>query len=294
MANACVLMADITGSTPLYERLSQQDALNQISLMLDRMRALIEESSGHCIKSQGDDTLSVFRRADQGFAAAQAMIGDEWDHGLAVHAGLYFGEVLRHENDIYGNAVNTAARLASLAKPGEVLIGDESFDALPQDIKTDCVSLGGIKLKGKKDPTRVYSYTGGTLSKQTVQTVVFGQGGPKLGRRTVSVTLTCGDQSWELEDEQSLSIGRSVDNDITLPNAWVSRQHGKVEIRDAQMEFTDHSSAGSSVLTSDGQEYEVHRRTTMLNGEGMLLFGTTDRGQTSSILRYATNDLVPE
>ncbi len=291
MANACVLMADITGSTPLYERMSQQDALQQISLMLTRMRTIIEEVGGHCIKSQGDDTLSVFRHAHEGFRAARHMIEDDWDHDLSVHAGLFFGEVLRHDNDIYGNAVNTAARLASLAKPGEVLVGDESFDRLDTDTQVTCVPLGGIKLKGKKQPTRVFSFTANQLASQTV---IFGANGPKLGRRTDSAVIELAGKSWTIANGETLTIGRSDDCDIVLPHAWISRQHGKLDLHDLQLEYSDHSSTGSSVITSDGQAFEVHRRTTLLSGDGTVLLGTSDRSITSSALLYATNDLIPD
>ncbi len=284
-------MADITGSTPLYEKLSQQEALNHISLILARMRTIIEETGGHCIKSQGDDTLSVFREAEQGFDAARIMIEEEWEHDLSLHAGLFFGEVLRHDNDIYGNAVNTAARLASLAKPGELLIGDEAFDRLSVDNQGHFVSLGGIKLKGKQDATRAYSFTANQIGNQTV---VFSSQLPKLGRRTESATFEMPGASWTISDGETLTIGRSGECDVVLPHAWVSRQHAKIELRDQQLEFTDHSSAGSSVLTSDGQEFQIHRRATMLNGEGLLLFGTADRTAENSTMRYATNDLIPD
>lgn len=293
MADACVLMADITGSTPLYDRLPQQEALDLVSRMLDRMRELVEANSGRCIKSQGDDTLSVFRHAEEGFAAALAMLNEPWAEDLSVHAGLFFGEVLRHQNDIYGNAVNTAARLAGLAKPGELLVGDDSYDRLNDDQKAGCVSLGGIKLKGKQEATRVYSFTNNLLENQN-QTIVFGSTTARPRRRTETVTLQVGDAAWTLEEGQSITIGRADDNDVTLPHAWVSRYHGKVELREAQMEFTDHSSTGSAVLTADGQEIEVRRRTTLLNGEGKLLIGTPDVEQDNSILSYATNDLIPD
>ncbi|MEX0285415.1 MAG: adenylate/guanylate cyclase domain-containing protein [Paracoccaceae bacterium] len=289
MADACVLMADITGSTPLYEKMSQTDALAQISKILDRMRAIIAHCGGHCIKSQGDDTLSVFRTSRDGFRAAQMMIQDEWDHGLSLHAGLYFGEVLRHENDIYGNAVNTAARLATMAKPGELLIGDEAFDALTALERSSFVPMGDITLKGKQGPTRIYSFTN-MFEETQEQTVVFNATRAKPVRAERTARLQHGDRTWTLAEGQSLTIGRSDDNDIALPLAWVSRRHGKVELRGSQMEFTDHSSTGSFVLTAEGEEIEVHRRATLLNGEGTLVFGTPDHTDERSILRFSTRD----
>lgn len=291
MANACVLMADITGSTSLYEQITQQRALVRIGAILNRMRDMITANGGHCVKSQGDDTLSVFDRCDPAFVTARQMVDEPWDHGLSVHAGLFFGEVLSMDNDVYGNPVNTAARLAALAKPGEVLIGDDAFDRLSPAHRPEFVPLGGLKLKGKREATRVYSYTASQIS---TQTVVFGASGQTEGRRTESAEFSCEDRVWRIEEGQSLTIGRLESCDIRLPHGWISRQHGKLELRGAQLEYTDHSSTGSSVITADGQEFVVHRRATLLNGEGRLLFGTRDRTIADSCVDFATNDLIPD
>jgi len=291
MATAHVLIADITGSTKLYEQLSDLDALAQISMILARMRETIIEHGGHCVKSQGDDTLSFFSEADAAFKAARAMIEAEWNYGLAVHAGVYWGDVLSQDADIYGDAVNTAARLASLAKPNEVLIGDTVFDKLSDTITSLCVSMGGIKLKGKRVATQVHSFA---VSEMATQTVLFGSAESTLGRRTESVTLNTPENAIILMDADSAKIGRSADCQLVLDHPWVSREHGSFELRAAQLEYTDHSSSGSTVITGDGQEFAIHRRSMLLNGEGVVLVGTRDKSVTGSVVRYATNDLVPE
>jgi class 3 adenylate cyclase len=291
MAEAHVLIADITGSTKLYDQMSDHDALAQISTVLDRMRAIIEENDGNCVKSQGDDTLSFFSEADQAFKAARMMIEADWNFGLAVHVGAYWGDVLSHDADIYGDAVNTSARLAALAKPGEVLIGDTVFERLSVRNQVLFVSMGGLKLKGKREPTRVHSFAVGELD---TQTVLFGAKPSNLGRRTESVALVCGEGNWSLTDGQSVTVGRSPDCHAILEQPWVSRKHGSFELRAAQLEYTDHSSSGSTVVTSDGREYALQRRAMLLNGEGMVMVGTRDRAMAGSIILYTTNDLVPD
>lgn len=291
MATAHVLIADITGSTKLYEQLSDLDALAQISMILARMRETIEDHGGHCVKSQGDDTLSFFGEADAAFKTARAMIEAEWNYGLAVHAGIYWGDVLSQDADIYGDAVNTAARLASLAKPNEVLIGDTVFDKLSPEVRGLCVSMGGIKLKGKSAPTQVHSFA---VSVMTTQTVLFGSADSSLGRRTESVTLNTADKTVTLVDAETARIGRSTDCELVLDHPWVSREHGSFELRAAQLEYTDHSSSGSTVITGDGQEFAIHRRSMLLNGEGVVLMGTRDKSVSGSVVRYATNDLIPD
>lgn len=291
MATAHVLIADITGSTTLYEELSDRAALDQISLILTRMRNLIEEGGGHCVKSQGDDTLSFFGEADQAFAAARQMIEAEWDYGLSIHAGLYWGDMLSQDADIYGDAVNTAARLAALSKSREILIGDSTFSRLSARNQALCVSMGGLKLKGKATPTRVHSFA---VSDMDTQTVLFGGDQAETGPRTAFVELTCGDQSFTLSEGESVTIGRAPDCGLVLDHPWVSRKHGRFELRTAQLEYSDHSSSGSTIVTSDGREIALQRRAMLLRGEGCVLVGTRDAELPTSQVSYLTDDLVPE
>ncbi|NNK16047.1 MAG: adenylate/guanylate cyclase domain-containing protein [Sulfitobacter sp.] len=289
MPTAHVLIADITGSTKLYEELPERDALSQISIILARMRTIIDECGGVCINSKGDDTLSVYTEAEQAFAAARAMIETEWANGMAVHAGAYWGEVLNHGTDVFGDAVNTSARLSVLAKPGEVLMGDTTFEQLSERNRALCVSMGGLKLKGKADPVRVHSFAVGDMD---TQTVLFGAKEADNGPRTESAALQAGEREWTLTNGQSVMVGRSADCEAVLEHPWVSRKHGSFELRAAQLEYTDHSSSGSTVITADGQEFSLQRRSMPLNGEGVVLVGTRDPSIETSAVRYATNDLM--
>jgi len=288
MSSACVLISDITGSTQLYEVENNTYALGQISAVLNRMRHIIEQSGGHCVKSQGDDVLSYFGQVDHAFQAARTMIHEDWHGSLSVHVGMYFGEILSHDGDIYGPPVNTAARLASLAKPGEVLLGDECYDLLDPAAKQQLALIGELQLKGKKEPTRVYACS---VVDMSVQTVIFSKAENDRTSRTESARFSYQDRSWQIGEGESLAIGRSDENDIVLDHAWVSRKHGLVSVRRGQLEYTDHSSTGSVLQSGDGSEYTVHRRATLLNGSGLIFLGSGVRADTSSAVTFNTQDM---
>ena len=210
---------------------------------------------------------------------------------MSIHAGVYWGDMVSQDADIYGDVVNTAARLAALAKPREILIGDTVFERLAERTRALCVSMGGIKLKGKKAPTRVHSFA---VSDMETQTVLFGAGDVTVGRRTDSVVLTCGDATWTLTNGQSVTVGRAADCEVVVDHPWVSRKHGHFELRSAQLEYIDHSSSGSTIVMSDGHEIAVQRRGMLLNGVGTVLVGTSDHSVASSLIHYSTNDLIPD
>lgn len=287
MSMACVLVSDVTGSTMLFDRLDSSVALGRIDGVLVRMRDLIAEAGGHCVKSKGDDILSFFPDPDGAFEAAWAMINEPWPDGLSIHAGGYFGEILNHADDIYGNAVNTASRLASLAKSGEILFGDAAHDALDPAHKARFLAIGALPLRGKEAATRVYSCAVATLGTQT--TVIPGaQSGPSV---TAMADLSLGDAHWQLVPGARLSIGRAPDSDILIGLPSVSRSHGALAISGGELEFTDHSSAGSLVQGETGPPLMVHRRTTLLSGAGEIVIGIGALEQGENVVAFRTGVL---
>jgi len=66
---AAVLLADVVGSTPLYERIGDDAALQQISDCLDAIREVVARHGGDFIYSKGDDVLSLFESAEAALKA---------------------------------------------------------------------------------------------------------------------------------------------------------------------------------------------------------------------------------
>ncbi len=290
MPLACVLFSDITGSTGLYEQ-GNRLALDHVSKVLARMREIVEAAGGECVKSQGDDVLSFFRDPEAAFQAAWAMIEEDWPGGLSVHAGAYHGEILSHENDIYGSAVNTAARLCSLAKPGEILLGDESYDRLGPDARARLQLIGEIRLRGKAGPTRVYSCAAMSLAEQTT---VFPGAAAKRSGGTEYADIRFADQSWQIAEGESLTVGRAQDCDIVVDQAWVSRKHAVLSVTRWQLEIKDHSSLGCVIELADGGEVLLHRRATLLNGSGAIFLGPRSHVDGASRLYFETHELALE
>jgi adenylate cyclase len=286
MPNACVLISDITGSTGLYEKSGNQFALEQVSKVLARMRQMVEQAGGKCVKSQGDDILAFFESSEIAFQVAWSMIQENWPQGLSVHSGTYFGEILNHENDIYGSAVNTAARLCALAKPGEIMVGDLSYDDLSPDSKSKLQMLGEIQLRGKVDRTRVYSCSAMSLTEQTVISPLLA---PKrlLGAEFAEFKLA--GQHWQIAEGQSLTVGRIPECDITIDQSWVSRKHAVFTIVGSQLEIKDHSSYGSVIEMTDGSEILLHRRGTLLSGTGSVFFGPKSKMQSPDRVSFTVH-----
>ena len=122
-----VLFADISGSTKLYELRGDVAARTIVSAVLSALTDVAQRHGGRVIKTIGDAVMCVFPNALQGLMAAtdmQKRIAHDpgfVKDNLAIRVGLHHGEALHEGNDVYGDAVNTAARMESLAKREQIV-----------------------------------------------------------------------------------------------------------------------------------------------------------------------------
>jgi class 3 adenylate cyclase len=123
---ALILFADIVDSTALTERLGDAAFREKARELDTALRAIIRESAGKPVEGKllGDGVLAVFTSARQAIEAALACgkAGDA--NGLALHLGIHAGDVISEGNNVYGGAVNIAARIAAASAPGELLVSD--------------------------------------------------------------------------------------------------------------------------------------------------------------------------
>ena len=89
------------------------------------MATITRDHGGTFVHSKGDDALCVFADASKAVQAASEMLGSGPTGDVVLHGGLHWGSVLLTRNEVFGDAVNLTARLASLANSGEVLISAE-------------------------------------------------------------------------------------------------------------------------------------------------------------------------
>ena len=160
--NLVVLTADLVG----YSELVYRDVQSSISVLRET-RAIIADSitrhSGKVLQTPGDFILATFEefsRALQASVAAQSRLlghhrtaakdkSGHWKIGIAA------GEIYVIENDYFGNAINVAARLQSLAGPGDILYTHTS-DTRRNVEGATVQDLGSKKLKNIDAPVQVF------------------------------------------------------------------------------------------------------------------------------------------
>jgi class 3 adenylate cyclase len=154
---ATVLFTDIVGSTDRAAKLGD----SRWRALLERHDALVREQierhRGRLVKSLGDGMLATFDGPSRAISSAIAIRDGVRQLGLDVRAGLHTGECeLLSDRDIGGLAVHIAARISSLAGPGEVLVSSTVRDLIvgSDQILTD---RGQHQLKGITGSWRVYA-----------------------------------------------------------------------------------------------------------------------------------------
>jgi len=159
-----VLVADVAESVRLMEE-SEQETVARWRAFLDRVEnEVLPAHGGRLVKSLGDGLLLEFPRVLPAVNAAFALQALSWaeNQGIAperqmlLRMGLQVGELFADGRDLYGHGVNLAARLAGLARPGEIVVSAEVRDQLTPSLDADVEDLGDCYLKHVREPVRAY------------------------------------------------------------------------------------------------------------------------------------------
>jgi class 3 adenylate cyclase len=269
-----ILLADITGSTPLYEAIGDAAAAREIGACLDGLQSIIAQQGGTFILSRGDDVLCTFAEPASALRTAREMLAQPLTGQLAIHGGMHVGPVVHANGDIFGDAVNVTARLAALARPGEILTSQNLVDRVPAAERSRLRILDNMTFKGKSAPTEIYSLVPEDIVARTE--AVFGHGSGHTRTRyqevipEVTVKVRYANCERLCNEHASLSIGRADDSDVVIGRSWVSRQHALVTVRRGKVQLEDRSSSGTYVATRGGYEFFMRRETVVLTGSGTI------------------------
>ena len=159
---AAIMFTDMVG----YTALMQEN--EQLALEKRRMhRSILDESfskyNGILLQHYGDGTLSINTSAVKAILSAIEIQTLNRRDKIDTRIGIHIGEILKDENGIYGDSVNIASRLESLALPGSILISEKLFDDVKNHDNIHAKSLGYFELKNVKQALQVYAISNAGL-----------------------------------------------------------------------------------------------------------------------------------
>ena len=169
---AAVLAADVAG----YSRLMGRDEEGTLAQLKSFRKALVDpaiaEHGGRIVKTTGDGMLVEFASAvgaarcaiDVQRGMAQQNIGILQDVRIEFRIGIHVGDVIIDEIDIFGDAVNIAARLEGIAEPGGVCISDDAQRQIRSKVDIGFEDMGLQMLKNIAEPMRAWRMQIGAVS----------------------------------------------------------------------------------------------------------------------------------
>jgi adenylate cyclase len=139
--NVVILFSDIEESTALNERMGDRAWVRLLDRHDRLVRKMVDEHSGHVVKSQGDGFMVAFAHPEEavgcGIAVQRALVAQTKrmsPNSIRVRIGIHMGKSVRRGDDLFGRNVAMAARVAAEADGGEVLISEPVRDAVGADV----------------------------------------------------------------------------------------------------------------------------------------------------------------
>ena len=287
----CVLFSDVTDSTGLYEALGDEGGRRLVLECLELMTQVVEECHGTAIERLGDEVFATFPDAvSAGRASCELHRAIEAANAhrpatTTIRIGFHLGPLLIDGDQLFGDTVHIARRVASLAKAQQTLTTRQTTELIPAAEHLVTRFVDRTYLKGKTEPFELFEI----LWDEGAATVNAGETGPETnpGTSMERLILDCGEQTCTLDSlRRTVTIGRDPRADVVLDHPRVSRLHARVEHRKDKFVFVDQSTNGSQVIEPGGNRRFVRRDECILTGEGTIVFGPDDADADFPSLRY--------
>lgn len=161
--NLAILITDIVGFTESTVKQTRSEQRQMMSRHNRIMHPLISRFRGRLVKSFGDGVLATFRSPTNALRCAMAIQDALTDHNrsvleserIQVRAAINVGEVRVEKDDVFGEAVNLAARVETVVPSGEVYFTEAVYLAMNKaEISSE--NVGSFELKGIPEAVNIY------------------------------------------------------------------------------------------------------------------------------------------
>ncbi len=160
---AAIMFTDVAGYTTLGQR-NESLSIALIDAQRDLIKPILARHNGREVKTAGDSFLVEFTNAldavrfayDIQRATRELNISLPDERRLHLRIGLHLGDITKSRGDIYGDAVNVASRIESLAEDGGVCLTRQVYDQVQNKFELPLKSIGSKPLKNVREPVEIY------------------------------------------------------------------------------------------------------------------------------------------
>lgn len=273
-----VMFADVAGSTQLYEKLGDSQANSLIGETIGIMTDITIQNNGVLIKTIGDEVMTRFDNASHGIQAA-CMIQEKLEQmpakngvSIAVRVGLHTGPaLLQPDGDLFGDAVNVAARMAGIAKANQVITSEDTVNLLNEELQEKCRVFDRTAVKGKSGEMLIYEVV--WEPEEVTRMTSLNSFLSNVEQASILKLRYQDIEKNMLKDSGPFLLGRGPQCDLVVNARNASRVHAKIEYRRGKFILLDESTNGTYVRTEDGKEIFLRREDLKLSGEGVISLG---------------------
>lgn len=280
-----VMFTDIKGSTAYFEKYGDVAGLMMVHQCNDTLRQIVEKHGGKVVKTIGDAIMATFEECKESILAAMEMQKSliefnapkaEQDH-VFIRIGLNHGQGIVKSNDVFGDVVNVASRVESVAAAEQIVISDTVYEQIKGLNLFKVTNLGRFSLKGKEGDRDLYEVEWGTKRetyRPSAHTIIMGP--PKAERVAPSFRLqhikkdgTSG-ELYQLKGGR-LTLGRSQGDVQYTTDATLAPLHARFYVENDQLLVEDLSD-GKGVFVRLIATYTLQDGDAVLMGKQLLLF----------------------
>ena len=281
--NLVIFFADIAGSTRLYEQLGDVVAHECVVESLKSISKKIKATGGVVVEIIGDEVMAYFSNSNSAIDCACdiqhhfSVTTTSHGHSMLVRIGFYRGDVQLDKGHPYGDTVNTAARMASLAQGGQIITTGGSVVGVDPVLAEKCRPFSEMKVKGKSEALDVVEVV---WNEDDATSLFLPTKLPERKPQSGILTLTFGTRKLQLTDKGTpFVIGRGEHCNLVLHSDTASRSHLRIESRLGEFVIIDHSTNGTYITTPpgkrahDGLDMRLHHREWTMVGSGKISLG---------------------
>ena len=290
--NMAVLFADVSDSTKLYESIGDTAAFSNVREVVGLLKGITEAFQGRVVKTIGDGLMCVFPEADGAAGAAAEMQRQvaqrpplKSGKQLTIRVGFHYGPLIHDGEDVFGDSVNVAARMAGLALSGQAITDSDTMHALSSSLRDTMRQINALPVKGKAEEIEVYELM---WQASVDRTVIPGRtAAPAVPSRPVSgPRLKLVYRGREIIAKETVFLGRDDSNTVFIMDPMCSRRHAKIELRAGKFVLVDQSSNGTFIIVGNTVEHQLKREEMILFSSGRIAFGHSIAQSAAEVVEF--------
>jgi len=272
---SAIMFTDIVDYSKLMGR-DESAAMTLLENKEEIISPIITEFNGKIKKSGGDGYLIEFSSAVDAVRCAKKVqntisefnITQNDDENIVIRIGIHLGDILIRDNDIYGNDVNIASRIESLAEPGGICISQTVYDQIKNKVEIQTVNLGEKELKNISDKVGIYKVlieaqtTANESNNEENKEISEQEGAKQSFAIPEKVVINEGDEKVDINiDKEGKEVTINIENKDKKTSGSKKKEQvkiglGGIHVKDGDDEVTI-GPGGIKVKEKDGDDIEI-------------------------------------